>query len=211
MPSNVPMGSQDNLGSRPPPTLPVLPLLFLALAPQASSGLHSHWVLEPENLVDGVFQPIKGDFGLKTSGPARFLQDKNGAAWIFSPGDPGLSVSMEMAPSNLPGKKMSVAAWVAMDESLPWGGILGAVEDNGSDESGWVLGSRGNQFTFGLATERRGNLLYLNANQAFRSGRWYHLVGTWDGKSQKIWVDGEAVDLWIRSPGRSMKIYGRFV
>jgi hypothetical protein len=185
------MESQDNLGSRPSPTLPVLPLLFLALVPQVSSGLHSHWVLEPENLVDGVFQPIKGDFGLKTLGPARFLQDKNGAAWIFSPGDPGLSISTEMPPSNLPGKKMSVAVWVAMDESLPWGGILGAVEDNGSDESGWVLGSRGSRFTFGLATEGRGNLLYLNANQTFRPARWYHLVGTWDGKIQQIWIDGE--------------------
>lgn len=172
------------------PAHPVLSLFF-ALVPQASSGLHSHWILEPQNLVDGVFQPIKGDLGLRTSGTPRFLEDENGAAWIFSPGDAGLNVSMEMPSSNLPAKKMSVAAWVAMDEPLPWGGILGAVEDNGSDESGWVLGSRGNQFTFGLATERRGNLLYLNANQAFRSGRWYHLVGTWDGKSQKIWVDGK--------------------
>ena len=55
----------------------------------------------------------------------------------------------------LPKEALSVEAWVRIEKPTRWGGILSAIQDNGSYERGWLLGYENQQFCFALATEKR--------------------------------------------------------
>ncbi len=92
--------------------------------------------------------------------------------------------------ANLPRREFSVEAWVRVDEPMAWGGIVGCVRDNGSDEQGWLLGFRDDKFCFGLSTEQGGALTYISANHPFTPGGWAHVVGTYDGETMRLYING---------------------
>ena len=93
----------------------------------------------------------------------------------------------------MPKRDMTLEAWVRVDKAMQWGGIIGALQDNGTYEKGWLLGFRGSSFCFALNTEGSDKLTYLTAPTAFERGRWYHLAGTYDGTTQRLFVDGKQV------------------
>ena len=92
----------------------------------------------------------------------------------------------------LPTGAMTAEAWVRVDKPQEWGGIVGAVQDNGSYERGWLLGFRNAHFTFALAAKSgAGSLGYLNAKTPFKPGQWHHVVGAYDGAAKRIYVNGK--------------------
>ena len=94
--------------------------------------------------------------------------------------------------AGLPTKQISAEAWVRVDRAQGWGGIIGAVQDNGKYERGWLLGFRDDRFSFAVATKNAPRkLTYLNAKAPFRNAQWHHVVGTYDGALQRIYVDGK--------------------
>lgn len=94
----------------------------------------------------------------------------------------------------LPEDALTVSAWVSLDETLPYGGIISAFQDNGDAETGWVLGFNQNHFTFGLSTvgadDGDGRMTYLSGTSIIRKGKWYHVCGVYDGQAMQLWVDG---------------------
>ena len=93
--------------------------------------------------------------------------------------------------AGLPLEKITVEAWVKVDQTMRWGGVVSAIQDNGSYERGWLLGFENDQFNFALASEKTKKLTYLKARESFVPGLWYHVVGTYDGKIQSVYVDGQ--------------------
>lgn len=89
----------------------------------------------------------------------------------------------------LPQKALSVSCWVKLNSTDNWGGIVGLFQDNGYDEYGWLLGTRNNNFSFALAAG--GGLNYLTAPSTLNLGEWYHVTGTFDGSTQKLFINGE--------------------
>lgn len=115
--------------------------------------------------------------------------------WSFALLDGGqgdLEVGTLQDGVELPKRKFSAEAWVRVDKAAEWGGIVGAAQDNGEYERGWLLGYRKNQFSFALKA-KKGNerLSWVRAPQSFRIGGWHHVVGTYDGKLMQLFVDGE--------------------
>ena len=101
-------------------------------------------------------------------------------------------ISEDFKEARLPETAISVEAWVRIDEPLRWGGIAGAFQDNGSFERGWILGYQNSRFSFGLAaTNGPPSMTYLDSKTKFESQSWYHVVGTYDGKLQRVFVNGE--------------------
>ncbi len=96
-----------------------------------------------------------------------------------------------MQSSQLPSKSLSVEAWVAIDMPQEWGGILGALEDNGEDERGWLLGFRNRKFCFAISSQKKRRLTYLTGDSQFVLGRFYHVIGTYDGNKLRLYVDGK--------------------
>ncbi|MBU6172975.1 MAG: metallophosphoesterase, partial [Planctomycetes bacterium] len=95
----------------------------------------------------------------------------------------------------LPEETLTISAWLSLDETLPFGGVVSAFQDNGDAEKGWVLGYNSDRFTFGLATEGsddgNGRMTYLEGKTAIQRGKWYHVCGVYDGQRMELWVDGE--------------------
>lgn len=92
------------------------------------------------------------------------------------------------AATGLPTAAITVMAWVKVDAYDTWGGFVGCIQDNGTTEKGWVLGTRDNKFSFALKSS--GALNYLASPETSPTGTWFHVAGTYDGTTQKLYVNG---------------------
>ncbi len=97
--------------------------------------------------------------------------------------------------TSLPKQGLTIAGWVSIDKTQPNGGIVSAMQDNGGEEYGWVVGYNESVFTFGLSTEGAndgdGLMTYLAGSTPIEIGKWYHLVATYDGERMQLWVNGK--------------------
>ncbi len=105
------------------------------------------------------------------------------------------NVSWKETMVSLPKQSLTIACWVSVDQTQPNGGIVSALQDNGGEETGWVLGYNESTFTFGLssqgANDGDGVMTYLGGSTPIEAGKWYHLVATYDGEGMQLWVDGK--------------------
>ena len=94
----------------------------------------------------------------------------------------------------LPAEAMTVAGWVKLESADTWGGFFGLIQDTGSYEKGWMLGTRGQKFSFALKSDGNGALTYLTDDAAsFELGQWYHVAASYDGATMNLYVNGELV------------------
>ena len=92
--------------------------------------------------------------------------------------------------TGLPIKNITVSAWVKTTTADTWGGFFGLVQDNGSTENGWVLGTRSQKFSFALRSTGNTALTYLTDVADFTLNQWYHVTGSYDGTNLKLYVNG---------------------
>lgn len=94
----------------------------------------------------------------------------------------------------LPIEAITVEAWVRVDKPIAWGGILSVAQDNGEYEKGFILGYRDNRFGFAVnGTGGPDVLTWITAPTPFNERGWHHVVGTYDGKRIRLYVDGKGV------------------
>jgi len=94
------------------------------------------------------------------------------------------------ASQGLPVAQMTVSGWVKVATPETWGGFIGCLQDNGSYERGWVLGTRSQKFSFALVSENTSTMTYLEDTQNFNLNQWYYLTATYNGASMKLFVNG---------------------
>ncbi|MBA2113635.1 LamG-like jellyroll fold domain-containing protein [Bremerella alba] len=92
----------------------------------------------------------------------------------------------------LPSESLTVSVVVSVDRPEKWGGLVGVIQDNGSNESGWLLGYDQTTFTFALRGDNGpGKLTYLKGTTKYESGKLYHVVAVYDGKTMQLYVNGK--------------------
>ena len=170
-------------------------MVALAGLATAQDGPIYQWQFTPDQIKDGVFAPQAGPLPAAVIGPPRFSKDL--PKTLILDGNPKikprLEISKEIARLGLPTKAITAEAWVKIEKTQEWGGIIGAFQDNGPYEKGWLLGYHHQQFNFAVASkgDKDKRLTYLDARAKFQPGFWYHLVGTYDGVEQRLYVDGK--------------------
>jgi outer membrane protein assembly factor BamB len=156
--------------------------------------LLGRWLFERSHVRGKVVENLAGGRAGRTiSGP--LLQTAGDRqALDFDGSGQGVVIADNHRDAKMPRRTISIEAWVRVDEPQQWGGIVGAIEDNGDFERGWLLGYRDSKFCFALAgAEGNGRLTYLTADSDFVLESWHHVAATYDGLEMLLYVDGKAV------------------
>ena len=87
--------------------------------------------------------------------------------------------------------KFSISAWIKVDNSDP--GFTKAIlaKETGGTADGYALGQYNNQWIFWIS----GNS--ITSSTGWILGQWKHLVGTYDGTSMKLYLDGVQIGTTI--------------
>ena len=151
----------------------------------------SRWVFQDEakagktvrNQAGGQAATLIGGSKLKRVGDRQALE-LNGSTSALIAGD--------LSDAGLPTETFSVEAWVRVDAPSAWGGIVGAIQDNGTYEKGWLLGFVNKRFSFALNGKGGDDRLnYMSADHDFIPEQWYHLAATYDGATMRLHVNGK--------------------
>ena len=161
-------------------------------APSISDkGLLDCWVFEGKHLKDNLFLNASRDLPARLLGNGIFRKAGQYSALSLDGKTTGIRVVDEISQATLPKRNLSVSAWVRIDAPLAWGGIVGAFRDTGDVGRGWLLGYSNSTFYFRLAGKRGGGkLTTLESPRTFEPGKWYHVAGTYDGKTMRLFVNG---------------------
>ena len=177
------------------------------------------WTFDRKQVRSSRVRPAVGKLIGRIFGKASLSRDKPQSLELS--GDKSrVLLSEKLDGKALPGSSISVEAWVRVREAREWGGIISAIQDNGNFEKGWCLGINGSRFFFCLSSvgsdDGDGKLTYLKAPSDYLPGYWYHVVGTYNGKVQKLYVDGRmaASDLSqsgsINYPSKGVLVLGAY-
>ena len=148
------------------------------------------WQFDAEHLQGDSLRPALGPWEGKLLGRAELSNEKP-SSLAANKEFRGIVLHEDISKAGLPRDALSVTAWTRIDKVIEWGGILGALQDNGSFERGWLLGYGKDSFYFAVASEGIQRLTYLKSSVPYAPAYWYHLAATYDGEVQRIYVDGK--------------------
>ena len=175
---------------RPFRWIPLVLFSWLFGAQAQETGLIGLWEFSPDRGQNNGMRAVSGPEVTFRGGP-RLVKDPLPARMELAGKEESILISSTIDKSILPERDMTAEAWVRVDRVTPWGGFLGLVQDNGDFERGWVLGSVSNTFSLGLVSQKTGRLTYLTSDQPFQTHHWYHVAGTYDGTTMRVYVNGK--------------------
>lgn len=159
-------------------------------------GLIGYWSFDKDTVKGNTIMDIWGNQDAEMIGKLEIVPGKFGEA-VQLGGGAGARVRItdDIEKAELPSKEMTVELWAWDEQFIEWGGYVVAVQDNGAFEKGWLLGTRWKAFSFALSSEDAddgdGLLTYLSTANLYDTNEWYHVVGTYDSKEMKIYVNGK--------------------
>jgi endoglucanase len=123
--------------------------------------------------------------------------------------------------SNWITKAFTVETWAKPSVFESDVSLIGIIQDNGSSEFGWALGTTSwGKFNFALATENSNGLTYLNSKNnsenptcgSFDENTWHHVVGVYNGAEMQIYINGILCNSSLEQSGKiSYPTSGDFV
>jgi hypothetical protein len=104
---------------------------------------------------------------------------------------------------NLPLDGITVSMWVRPEQYRNFAAMLSFAQQNGVEEGGWYVGTmaQNNRFTFALRGEKSENFIF-QASQPHEQSTWYSVDATYDGRQQKLTVDGATEAITTNDGGR---------
>jgi outer membrane protein assembly factor BamB len=185
-------------------------------AASPESSLVAHWRFSSDRQQGANIKAFQGGPDIVPSGRWKMIKDP-APHRIELPGeDERLIVESSASGKLLPALELTLESWVRIDRPQPLGGIFGVVHEGEQDQLGCLLGFQDNHFAFTLATESHRHLSQLKSPSPFEPGRWYHVVGTYDGQERRLYVNGypanRATDLSgpIAFPTNSPVVFGAY-
>lgn len=159
------------------------------------AAITGQWVFQHPYVKAKVVRDLVGGFDGTINGRVNLERVGRQQALAFDGSNHSVLIRANHRQARLPKREMTVEAWVRVDRPQTWGGIIGAIQDNGDYERGWILGFRESRFSFALAG-KDGNerLTYLTAPEDFEVKHWYHVAGTYDGETMRLFVNGKEVN-----------------
>lgn len=175
-----------------------------------TDGLVSYWPMDKDTIQNNKIMDVWGKQDASINGNPEIVEGKVGDAVQFNGSSDWLLITDDINKANIPKREITVEVWVYPEEFDQWGGFLACFQDNGGFEKGWALGTvsnaegaGANEFSFAISTKDAddgdGDLTYFH-NGPYDPGKWYHVVGVYDGEKTKLYIDGQLV---VDSAGQS--------
>ncbi len=170
-------------------TLISLILLCTYLSVSAQSGLVGDWTFHPnytlarnaENYPGNKIEPPKSRFQrFKTLGEPIVFYEQNPTDRLtdFVEGD------------KLPSGAFTTELWLLNHVNLPIGALITARGKSVKDEPAWLLGCYDKEVVFYVNTSEGQQSLVVPLARGWKK-YWGHVVGTYDGKRMKLYLNGE--------------------
>ncbi len=164
-----------------------IPLLedFPPLAEERIQELYA-WRFDQTAIDGDQIHPAVGRQSLTAAAPIEITDDG-----LVLDGQQWLAIHREHPDLPAMPATISLEAHVMVADGTPeWSGLVGAVQDNGDFERGSLLGIHDRRFFFAVASEQRPSLTYLESPTQLNYGKFYHIVGTFDGSNMRLYIDG---------------------
>jgi predicted phosphodiesterase len=173
-----------------------IPALAPSTTPHDGPDPVWHWICTASRVTGNT---LKARFGPAATlhGEPEIRREEQGESLYLDGEDDRIVVARDLdtVRDQLPKRHLTVAAWFSVETPMPWGGVFSIVADDGDAERGFVLGYDQRVFTFGLAStgadDGDGRMTYLKGRTDYEIGRLYHVVGTYDGAAQRLYVNGK--------------------
>ncbi|MCB1127670.1 MAG: hypothetical protein KDM81_14345, partial [Verrucomicrobiae bacterium] len=159
-------------------------------AEDPNAGLLAWWLCTQNHVREGRLDAFRGGPDGRLEGGVFLRAQEAPTALVFDGRRACVRLTDDLSEAGLPTAALTAEAWVKVNKPLPWGGLVGALQDNGDYERGWLLGFVNDHFAVALAGGTRARMTYLQAKDAFVPGAWHHVVGTYDGAALRLFVDG---------------------
>ena len=165
------------------------------------SGLAAYWKLDETSGTVAVDSSYGGHDGTLVGSPTWTTAGNVDGALDFEIDDGDDRV--EAGTFDVSGSALSVSAWVRSEEGVHDGRIVFKSTGNDSADQFWG-------FTIGESLEpdfriRAGGTRNILAySGAVSPGKWYYLVGTYDGTTMRLYVNGVEVNSMVHSVGGAL-------
>nr|MCS5627530.1 hypothetical protein [Planctomycetota bacterium] len=157
--------------------LPALLLLSAALlSPCAASEAFAaspsyRWVFNADAIENEQVRAAAGPLQATIEGALRTTSSAEGLGALALDGKTNaVIVSKSLDSISLPTHKLTLESWIFMRSRKEWSGIVGAFQDNGDYERGFVLGCHKDKFYFGLATSAQGKMNHMESGSSYETG-----------------------------------------
>lgn len=106
----------------------------------------------------------------------------------------GSYVSLGTHPIYRINRDITLEAWVKVERSIPWAGLISRLFHTGDVQSGYGMLLDGKTGLYFALKTTDAAIVYLHTGPgAIRPGEWHHVAMTWDGERMLVYVDGVEV------------------
>ncbi|NUN95740.1 MAG: PQQ-binding-like beta-propeller repeat protein [Candidatus Omnitrophica bacterium] len=166
-----------------------------------AEGCIARWRFEKDRLAGNSLPAAEGQGAIQITGPVTWGAAEDALPCLYiDQRDNKVEVQGVGEALSALREGFSVETWVNIDKTTEWSGIIGQLSGN----KGWQLGYRQSNFSFGISTENVGEIRHFRARESLEWGRWYHVVGTHDGKETRLYVNGGLANASQACPGRML-------